>query len=148
MPQRPRTVLAVAATLVLATAALAHTGVKDPVVKGRMALMGQIKDATGVLGAMAKGSAPFDASRAATAARRLATHAQVIPAAFAAPATDPKTEALPAIWERWDDYLAKSKALETAAAAMDTDSLDGLRAGMGAVGRACAACHEDYRANK
>ena len=131
-----------------ATAALAHSGVKNAAVKARMDLMVEVKEATGLLGRMAKGAIPFDAAQAETARAALQTHATQIPAMFEARETDPMTEALPTIWTDWEGFVAVSRQMETAAAAMQTGSLEGVQQGMRALGQSCAACHQDYRIDK
>jgi cytochrome c556 len=132
--------------LALATIAAAHTGVKDPSVKARMDAMGEIKDAFGLLGSMAKGNAPFDAAAAASARAHLITRANQIPSDFADKATDPMTEARPAIWQNWGDFTAKSMAMAAAFEALDVQSETTLRAGFKQAGASCIACHKSYRA--
>lgn len=134
--------------IAVAGAAFAHEGVKDPQVKARMDLMGEVKEATAVLGAMAKGARPHDAAAADAARQALAGAAAQIGPAFAAPATDPKSEALPAIWEDWDTFTASAVQMQRAAEAMDASTLEGLRAGMGPLAGSCRSCHEDFRAAK
>lgn len=140
-----RLVLGFGTLVMAATVAMAHEGVKDPLVKARMDLMGEIKDSTGVLGNMLKGKIPFDAAQAEAARLALLDHAKAIPAAFEVQATDPKTEAAPAIWTDWDDFVAKSNDMVAAVEAADASSMDSLRAGMGAIGGSCKACHKSYR---
>ena len=83
------------------------------------------------------------AMQAAKAA--LAAAAADIAAKFEPQATDPATEAKPEIWTNWDDFVAKADALKVAAEAMDASSLDSVKAGMGAIGGSCKACHSVYR---
>ena len=130
-----------------ATIAIAHTGVEDEEVLARMDDMKAMGDATKTLGLMAKGEAPFDAKTARSAATRIAEEAARTPALFESAATDPQSEALPAIWDNWADFTEKADALETVASglATDIDSIDTLRAGMGDLGQACKACHSEYR---
>ncbi|WP_161594648.1 c-type cytochrome [Marimonas lutisalis] len=136
------------AAIGLGTAVLAHSGVKNPAVKARMDLMGEIKDATGVLGGMAKGEIAFDPARAAAAREALIEQAGRIPPAFEARETDPKSEARDEIWTDWDGFIARARAMEDAAAALNAGSLDGVRAGMGALGQSCGGCHKPYRIDK
>ena len=97
---------------------------------------------------MAKGETDFDSDAATKAAAVIAAHSDEVPQLFRDPATDPKSEALPAIWTNFDDFTAKSDALTQAAMAADTSSLSGLRGSMRDIGRSCTACHRDYRMNK
>ncbi|MEC8196907.1 MAG: cytochrome c, partial [Pseudomonadota bacterium] len=64
------------------------------------------------------------------------------------PATDAKTEALPAIWDNWADFSAKSDDLTVAAKALDFKDRAALASTLGGVGLACKACHKDYREKK
>lgn len=132
----------------LGGAALAHGGVKNEAVMARMNLMTEIKEVMAVLGEMAKGKTPFDAQQANRASAALASHAAKMPALFETPASDPKSEARPDIWLDWPDFVAKASDMEKAATGLDTQSLDRLRAGIGALGGSCSACHKIYRIEK
>ncbi|SPF79601.1 c-type cytochrome [Pseudoprimorskyibacter insulae] len=132
----------------LATTAFAHGGVRNAAVKARMDVMVTIKDATGVLGNMAKGSTPYDAAQAAAAkAALIAAGAQVVPL-FEAQEKDPKSEALPVIWKQWDDFAVKSANMVKAAEQIDTASLDGIRGTLGPLAKSCRQCHAKYRIEK
>ncbi|KUF09491.1 c-type cytochrome [Pseudoponticoccus marisrubri] len=143
MPLRRLPVLLL--SICAAGAVLAHGGVQNPAVKARMDLMVEVKDAMAVLGNMARGRTGFDPVAAEAARTALVGHAAEIPARFEAPETDPKTEALPAIWTDWPRFVATAEQMGTAAAALDTGSLDTLRAGLGPLGQSCSACHERFR---
>ena len=103
---------------------------------------------TKILGDMAGEKAPFDAAKAAEAKAALSAAAAEIPAKFEANVDDPKSEVVPAIWTDFADFTAKGKALEDAAVAIDVSSLDTIKAGMGAIGGTCGACHKVYRAKR
>lgn len=141
-------ILTAAIAIAIGTAALAHDGVQNETVKARMQLMGGVKDAMGVIGAMAKGTMPFDASKAEAARAALEEAADQIPDAFEAHETDPKSEALPMIWESWGKFTSSAEDLSMASGVMDVSSLDALRAGIGNVGAACSGCHESFRLKK
>lgn len=133
------------ALILVAGAALAKDGVKNPVVKERMDLMQTIRANAGILGDMAAGKAPFDAAKAAGAKEALAAAATQIPAKFEPEESDPVSEALPDIWMAWDDFTTDADRLHNAAMSMDPTSLDTLRAGMANVGGACKECHTQFR---
>jgi len=97
---------------------------------------------------MAKGAVAFDADAAQIALQSMIEASAKAVTAFETNATDPKSEALPAIWENWDDFVAKSEDLDFALEAWDVSSLGSLQAGMGNVGAACGACHKTYRIKK
>jgi cytochrome c556 len=85
--------------LASATLALAHEGATG-VVKERMDLMESQKDAMKLIGDMAKGKTPFDAAKAAEAARDISVTAKKIPELFPEGSGGDKSEALPAVWGR------------------------------------------------
>lgn len=130
-----------------ASAALAHGGVQNAAVLARMDAMKAIGDATKTLGEMAKGAVAFDADAARAAAQTIAMHAGDTPALFEAREDDPKSEALPGIWEDFEDFTARANDLERLAGDLATglDSPEALRAGLGQLGQACKACHTEYR---
>lgn len=139
-------ILAVALTG-LAGVALAHTGVKDKVVMKRMELMKSIGENTKTLGQMAKGKKPFDAEAARRAALEIANYAKTMPDHFEVKAEDPKDEAKPVIWDQFDDFTAKSLALEATARrfAGSVEAKADLPGGLRDIGAACKACHEVYK---
>ena len=119
----------------------------DPDAKARQDLMDANGGAMKVLSGMAKGEVAFDAAAAAAAKATLIASAADIPAKFKNNTTDPQSHAKPEIWTSWDDFTTKAKGLGDAAAALDVSSLDGVKAGLGAVGGACGACHQTYKSS-
>lgn len=116
-----------------------------PEVKARKEQMQGQRMAVAVLGDMASGKTAFDAAAAAKAKADLAAFGAQIPAKFEAEVTEAASKAKPEIWMMWDDFVVKAEALTAAAEALDAASLDGVKAGMGAIGGACQACHQAYR---
>ena len=131
--------------LLVAGAALAKEGVKDPQVKAREELMDTIALNTKTLGDMAGGKAPFDATAAAAAKAALAAAAAEVVAKFEPQAADPVSAAKAEIWTNWDDFVSKSEALLKAAETIDVSSPEMIGAGMAAIGGACKECHTTYR---
>lgn len=117
----------------------------DPTVKARQELMDTIAMNTGILGKMAGGENPFDAAAAEGAKAAIVAASAEIAAKFEPQASDPKSTSKEDIWANWDDFVKKGDALNAAAAAMDTTTLEGVQAGMGGVGGACKDCHTTYR---
>jgi cytochrome c556 len=113
-----------------------------------MELMSTVGASTKILGDMAGGKSTFDASAAAAAKAALIAAAVATPAAFEMEADDPVSEARPDIWMNMEGFVEKAKGLETAAGAIDVSSVEGIQAGMGAIGGSCKACHSDFRAKK
>ncbi|MCE8513684.1 cytochrome c [Ruegeria pomeroyi] len=144
MPLRP---IPLVVALFAASAALAHSGVSNPAVKARMHAMMQIADNTKILGAMAKGDAPFDADQARAAAAAIAAHAASVPTLFMAEEHDPKSEALPAIWQDFDTFGQRSEALTLAAAeaAGTIETEADLKPALARIGGTCKSCHQDFR---
>ncbi|MCV2890592.1 c-type cytochrome [Ruegeria aquimaris] len=144
---RPIFATAITATLLAAGAALAHSGVSNPAVKARMHAMMQIADNTKILGAMAKGQTPFDADEARAAAAAIAAHAASVPTLFMDEEHDPKSEALPAIWQEFDTFGQRSEALTLAAAeaAVSIETEADLKPALARIGSTCKSCHQDFR---
>ena len=136
-----------AAVVLSVTAAIAHSAVENEAVKARMDSMSTIGMSLKTLGDMAKGTTDFDAAAANAAIDAVAAEAATIPTLFEPQETDPESEALPAIWENWDDFTAKAGDLETAAtnASGSIASVEDIGAAMQAIGPTCMACHREYR---
>lgn len=126
--------------------AFAQSKATDPEVKARQQLMDSNGAQAGILGGMASGKTAFDAAAAEAAKQQLIANAADIPVKFKPEATDPESRAKPEVWTSWDDFAASAAKLGAAAAALDASSLDGVKAGMGAIGGACKDCHTAYRA--
>lgn len=141
-----KTMIAVA-LIAFGTAALSHSGVTNKDVMARMMVMSTISEQMKVIGAMAKGETQFDPAVAQSALIEIAAQSAQIPSMFETRADDPKSEALPAIWERFDTFVARAEDSVTVAerlAATITTEAD-LGPAMGQLGAACKACHADFR---
>ena len=137
-------------TVVLITASsivFAHSGVKDKNVKERMMLMKEMANNTKTIGQMLKGRTPFDANEAKLALERLASLSLETPKVFKINASDPKSEARPAIWDEFDEFtrLSKDLAETSILLAGSIDSIDDLRPALRGVSSGCKACHSRYR---
>ena len=135
-----------------ATIAGSHSSDLPPAVQARHAHMQLYQHNIGILGAMARGRADYDADAAAAAASNLAALSTLNQMSYWAPGTDSDSvegsRALPALWENIPDAIAKGQELATAAAALAETAgtgLEALQAGIGPVGRVCGACHESYQ---
>lgn len=109
----------------------------------------------GTLGGMAQGAIPYDAAMASTAANNLAAltsldQSLMWPVGSGVGEIEGSRVKLE-LWANMEDVMAKSGAMRDAAANMaavaGTD-LASLQAAMGAVGQACGACHQAYRAEE
>lgn len=143
---------AIAATLIAAAlaagAAFAQEDATDPSAKLREATMKQLGMNTAILGDMASGKTAFDAAAAEAAKAAMIAAADTIPVSFETQGgADPATKAKPEIWTSWDAFLEQAGKLKPAIESVDTASLDGIKAGMGAIGGVCKDCHTTYRSN-
>lgn len=103
----------------------------------------------GALAAIAKGERPHDKDEAA---RRAATVAFMsrLPAEGFIPGSDKgDTKAKPEIWTEMDDFKAKLEKMQGEAAKLADVAKGGdlaaLKAQVGETGKACKACHDNYR---
>ncbi|MFY0617414.1 c-type cytochrome [Shimia sp.] len=138
----------IAAAICFMTPAYAHNGVKDPDVMARMMSMEQIGAAFKTLVSMAKQEVPLHQAKARMARDTIVIQSGKVSALFMNGATDPKSEALPAIWDDWAAFTAKADKLTQSAQALDFTDRAALADTLGAVGSACRACHKPYRAKK
>lgn len=108
----------------------------------------------GLLGAMAKGEIDYDAEAAKAAADNLAALSLMDETRYWLAGTDMETlgkdhtEALAAIWSEGSEIGERQQAMTDATTAMAGaagNGLDSLREVMGPLGKACGACHEDFR---
>ena len=107
----------------------------------------------GVLVAMARGDAEYDAAAAQTAASNIAAISQMDGRAYWPQGSDnaalgDATRALPEIWQDMAGFGEAWGAFGTAATAMNAVAGDGLGALQGAIGplgQSCAACHRNYQ---
>ena len=142
------TAFAVASVAVVAFGA---TGVlaQSDAIKARQQLMKGNNDGAKTVVQMMKGQTPFDAKAVDAAFAQWAETAQKLPALFPENSkTGEKTRAAPDIWLDKADFDEKAAAFGKAVAdnrAKATGSLDGLKAAIGVVGKACDDCHKDYR---
>lgn len=122
-------------------------------IKARQATMTLYAFNISLLGEMAKGKIEYDAAAAGAAAASLAKltttdQSRMWPMGSDNETLGDATAALPAIWQSGSKAGAIGGDLAKAAAALDGaagQGLDVLRGAIGPVGKACKACHKDYR---
>ena len=136
------------AALALCTAGTAVVAAAmDPDVRARQEAMGLVGSNMKKIASMVKGEVAFDPAAAQAAFAKIAEKAAAVPALFETPSnTDPESEAQDAIWETWEDFVAKAGDLRTAAeAGTGVDSPEALAAAMGTLAGTCKACHSTYK---
>ena len=153
MPQRLGIIL-VLGLLAITVGAVPASAADEPsnLIKYRKAMMTAIGGHMGALGAMAKGEVSFT-DEAILHARAINDMSQSLLRLFPEGSgyeVDKKTNALPAVWERWADFESAVKALQDESAQMVTVAESGddaaFREQVGALGRdGCSNCHDDFR---
>ena len=145
----------------LATPMSAHDGATG-IIKHRMDSMKSLKDASKTVGNMFKGKTDYDLSSMRSASETFIQHGEVMTDQF--PDTQEsreghKTEALPAIWDNWDEFTAlaekftqDSRAFDAIVAelqslpTLDKDSIRTARTAFFKAAKNCSGCHEQFRA--
>ena len=141
-------------TFALAVGSVAFAGGHEgnPAVKARNAHMDLYGFNLGILGAMAKGEADYDAALAAEAASNLAALAAFEQSAYWTEGTaQGEVDGSRAKTEIWSDAAGWAEAQElmatqaTALAAVAANGLEALQGGVAEAGKACGTCHKAYR---
>ena len=139
-----------AAVLGIVVSATATAQVKPEVmVKQRQSAMALQGKYFGPLGAMAQDKAPFKADVVAYNASLLDALSRMPWDGFDASTKDVKSAALPAIWseaakfkQAQDSFVDAVQGLVKASKGSDEAA---TKAAIGAVGKQCGACHQDFR---
>ena len=146
-----KTVVAAAAAIALGAAAGAALAQAKPevLVKQRQAGMTLIGKYFGPLGGMAQGKVPFNAQLVQRNADYLAALSQMPWDGFDPSTANEKSRAKPELFketqkvkELIDRFQGEVKKLQTTAKSGDEGA---IKAQIGAVGKACGACHDAYR---
>ncbi len=140
---------AVAASLVAAVPALAQFAKVEHAIKYRQSVMFMQGTHFGRLAAMANGRVPYDAKVAADNADILLMITKLPFQAFVDGSDKGNdTRAKPEIWKEKDKFNARANKMqeevEKLNAAAKSGSIDQLKSAVGAVDKACKACHDDY----
>ena len=150
---RPTLVVVLVAIALVAVGAgtvLAHKGAKG-IVGERMMMMKHMGDGMKKLAAMVTGKKPFKANRVESIATMLKTHAEEIPGQFPKGSLQKPTEALPVIWEKWDEFRAQADGLAQLGTELKAAAESGQTASLAVfakIGKACSGCHQDFRLKK
>jgi cytochrome c556 len=140
-----------AAVLAVATSlpAAAQFAKPEDAIKYRKAAFTVMGAHFGRVAAMANGRVPFDAAAAASNAE-IATSMSKLPFVAFIPGTDVgETRAKPGIWTDADKVKRLAEKMQEEMvkfnAAAKTGNIDTIKAAVGETGKACKACHDDYR---
>jgi cytochrome c556 len=139
-----RILLAVAVIAIGVTAAVAQS---NPIA-ARKALMKGNNDNAANLVKMTRGEAPYDAAKVDAAFAQWAETAQKLPGLFPDNSkTGQNTRVTPKIWQTRSDFDAKIADFAKAVADNrdKAKNVDELKVALGAVGKACDGCHDQYR---
>ena len=147
-----RTMMSLAtAVLALATAlpAAAQFAKPEDAIKYRKAVFTVMGTHFGRVAAMANGRIPFDAKVASDSAE-IATSMSKLPFVAFGPGTDKgETRAKPEIWTDGDKVKRLAEKMQEEMVkfnvAAKTGNIDTIKAAAGETGKACKACHDDYR---
>lgn len=134
--------------ILLSGGVMAHGDAKG-IVKERMTLMKNIGKEMKKTGAMIKGKKAFDPTKISSYAKTISETSPHIPDLFPQHSLQKPTEALPAIWEEWDQFSALSQKLTEEANKLHDIAQNGDRRAItmqfAKVGKVCSSCHSDYR---
>jgi cytochrome c556 len=146
------TVLSLLLTAGIAAPALAQPPDGEAVVAYRQAVYKVILWNWMPMSGMIRGEHPFDAAEFARRAERVAFMTRQLDDAYAGgPHEGAMTDALPTIWQNWDDFTAKLGTLQRAAAELASVAKAGdesaIREQFAATRAACKSCHDVYKAD-
>lgn len=95
------------------------------------------------------GAEGFDTEIIQRSANIIAQNAHRMPSLFPKGSTDPKSKALPAIWENWDKFVQLAKDLETSAQSLSmaaaSEDDENLQEKAKKVFANCKSCHDQFR---
>lgn len=147
------TLFAAAAAVGLASSiqAFAHLNDKEPMQSYRQSYFTLVAMNFGPIGAMVKGEMPWDDAKLKTFANELAALGSMdVSRAFSAGTDTGTTRAKPEIWDNQDDFKAKLGDMREALAGLQIAAGSGdkeiVAQAVGTAGKACKACHDDYKA--
>ena len=136
------------ATLLCAGGALAQEKPEDAI-KYRQSALFLLGQHFGPIAAMAQSKIPFDKDAAARNAALAETFSR-LPWDRFGPGTDQgNTKAKREVWTKQDDFKAKADKMQAEVAKLaqvsKSGDFDALKAQVGETGKACKACHDEYR---
>ena len=133
----------------IALPAAAQFAKPEDAIKYRKAAFTVMARHFGIVAGMAAGKIPFDAKVAADNAE-IATMMSKLPyAGFVEGSDKGETKAEPKIWAEMDKFRAAAGKMQEEMAKLNVaakgGNLDAVKAAVGDTGKACKACHDNYR---
>jgi cytochrome c556 len=153
MKRSVSTLLQSGAALLLGSAialpAAAQFAKPEDAIKYRKSAMFVMSQHFGRVAGMANGKIPFDAKVAADNADTAAMMSKLPFAGFVDGTDKGETKAEPKIWAEKDKFNAAATTMQEAMVKLNVaakgGSLDTIKAAVGETGKACKACHDNYR---
>ena len=147
--KRSATAVVVALALGVAAGTVFAQAKPEQLVKQRQAVMTLQGKYFGPMAAMAQGKAPYNADVVKRNAAYLDNLSRMPWDGFDAGTKDVKSAALPAIYEQTDKFKEAASRLENESHKLYQVAQSGdeaaVKTQIGAVGKACGACHNDFR---
>lgn len=130
----------------------AHGGATG-IVKERMDAMTAMGDAMEIMGDMVKGKRQLNVEAFVEGAEIISKHSAEITELFPKGSGGGKSEALPNLWQEWDQFEAIAKRAQREADQLNRLAVSGnnnrdLKMQFIKLGKSCKSCHTDYRKKK
>jgi len=130
----------------------AHDGATG-IVKQRMDMMSDVASSMKTLGQMIRGKNEYNPDSAESAALKIEKHAKHFHTLFPEGSTEEPSEALPAIWQDWEEFqklltTMENEARELASIASTSISAEEIKNQFSNLGKTCGMCHEKFRLKK
>jgi cytochrome c556 len=134
------------------TNVIAHGGATG-VIKQRMDAMSDMAGAMKKMAPVVKGKSAFNRVLFIESGKLIAGHSAMLPDLFPVGSIEGSSEALPAIWQQWDDFMSLSNRTKTNAEKLVNMAQDGaelrpLTKQFVKIAGDCKACHKNYRKKK
>lgn len=128
----------------------AHDGATG-VVKERMEVMKSIRDDMKSLRNVVRGRDTYNQRKFLDRVQSIKAVSGDIPALFPEGSLQKPSEALPAIWDNWDDFTSQANNFHESVISLEqavmSDDLRSIKSTFRSVAQTCKACHDDYQAD-
>jgi cytochrome c556 len=133
----------------IALPAAAQFAKPEDAIKYRKAAFTVMARHFGIVAGMANGKIPFDAKAAADNAEIASVMSKLPYAGFIDGTDKGETKAEPKIWAEKDKFNTAASTMQEAMAKLNVvakgGNIDAIKAAVGDTGKACKACHDNYR---